>query len=245
MSVEVAIYILNALLYSIVILLDVLVMWAAVKTRETSRNFIFHILFTAMILDVAVHFVTIFHDVPSYFLNQDFSTVGTTYVYVLILCLQWFAQLLFLPLLSIIHFLAIFSPAKFRKASHRHFACANAVVILLALILTAPHFTKYSGYTYLLPGHFWYFDFAKPYSYIYQHLNVTLQIICVVFVVVADTLIIWKICSLRKKHKITLPKRDGTQKKHQVVKEVRLALNFLVLSVCFLIMTIFYNVNFG
>ncbi|VDM71794.1 unnamed protein product, partial [Strongylus vulgaris] len=113
-----------------------LVVWAAIKTREFSRTFIFLMIITIMIIDTAAYCTVIIHDVPSYALNIDFLANEMYYVSVLIQCLQWFTQLLFLPVFSIVHFMAIFSPMTFRTLSQKHFLVANIAVLTLGLLLT-------------------------------------------------------------------------------------------------------------
>ncbi|EYB92284.1 hypothetical protein Y032_0195g1460 [Ancylostoma ceylanicum] len=77
---------------------------------------------------------------------------------------------------------------------------------------------------------------------------------CVVVVVVIDALIIWKVFRLRSsvnKSRIlslsgSIPKKSTpTTRKYRIGREVRLALNFLLLSICFLVMTICFNVVGG
>ncbi|CAJ0603310.1 unnamed protein product [Cylicocyclus nassatus] len=177
--------------------MDILIIIIAFKTNEIKRNYILHIILTAMLLDIAVYINVIFHDVPSFIPDRDVSTSVTIYLSVLALSLQYFAQLLFLPALSIIHYFAISRPAQFRGFSMREFTCVNVIVMLSALIIAAPLFTEYCGHIYLLDGHYWYFDFSKPYTYLYRYLNWTLQAICVIILVVADTLIIYKLFRLR------------------------------------------------
>ncbi|CAJ0588299.1 unnamed protein product [Cylicocyclus nassatus] len=55
---------------------------------------------------------------------------------------------------------------------------ADFGVLLLGLLLTVPFFTDYFGYIYLVNGHYWYFDFNKPYTYLYNSLNLILQVPC-------------------------------------------------------------------
>ncbi|CAJ0588927.1 unnamed protein product [Cylicocyclus nassatus] len=181
MSLELVIYILYVFANTLIVLLNVLVIWAAVKSRELMRNFTLHIVITAIILDIAVYMIIIFHDVPSFASNEDFTT---------------------------------------------------------------PLFTKYCGFTYLIPGHYWYFDFAKPYTYLYQHFNEILQITCGVFVLVSDMCIICRILRVRS---LSLRKhcKSGAEKKWKVGREGRIAINFLLMSSCFLVMSVFYNVNLG
>ncbi|CAJ0602777.1 unnamed protein product [Cylicocyclus nassatus] len=196
-----------------------------------------------MVMDIAIYIIAIVHDVPSYALEKDFSR--TTQVFVLILCLQWFAHLLFLPLLSVIHLIAIFSPARFRKASYRHFTNANIAVVIISLLITAPLYSKYCGYTYLISDHYWYFDYSLPYTYLYQRLNQLLQIIFGLFVFTADIVIIWKIFRLRLRTLRAHFNKRVSEREWKFGKETRFAANFLLLSTCFLVMTICYNVDFG
>ncbi|CAJ0588274.1 unnamed protein product [Cylicocyclus nassatus] len=185
MSAKVIIFIPNAVLNTLVILLDILVIWAAIKTRALYRNRILHIITTAMLMDIAFYINFIVHDVPSFALERDF---------------------------------------------------------------TLPFLTKYCGYKYYLQGHYWYFDFEKPYTYIYAKVNVALQGLCVATVIAADTAIMWKVIQMRShataRHPLSIvPGAPSIRLTYG--REARLALNFVMLSVCFLIMTVSYNVILG
>ncbi|CAJ0588273.1 unnamed protein product [Cylicocyclus nassatus] len=70
--------------------------------------------------------------------------------------------------------------------------------------MITPLYTKYCGYIYIIDGNYWYYDYSKPYTYIYWYLNIALQAICVTIVVSSDSLIVWKIISLRS------PRRPNT-----------------------------------
>ncbi|VDK55142.1 unnamed protein product [Cylicostephanus goldi] len=54
-------------------LLELTVLWAVVKTRLLSHNFIFYTITTVMIIDIIVYIHDILHDVPSSILNKDVS----------------------------------------------------------------------------------------------------------------------------------------------------------------------------
>ncbi|CAJ0588692.1 unnamed protein product [Cylicocyclus nassatus] len=110
-----------------------------------------------------------------------------------------------------------------------------------------PLFTRWCAFTYYTESHSWYFDFTKPYSNVYRIVNLILQGICVVFIVITDTLIIWKIYYLRRsgKQAIVLTPQHAFAKRRGNSREVRLVKNFLLLSICFLLMTICFNLHLG
>ncbi|RCN48034.1 hypothetical protein ANCCAN_05860 [Ancylostoma caninum] len=136
MSLHVALYVLNVVLNTLIIALDILIIWAALASGEIRRNLVLHIIITAMVMDIVVYMNTILHDIPSFITNTDFSVAGLRYVSVLILCSQWFSQLLFLPVLSVIHFLAIFSPTKFRSIANKHVYGANIAIVMFGFLMT-------------------------------------------------------------------------------------------------------------
>ncbi|CAJ0588295.1 unnamed protein product [Cylicocyclus nassatus] len=171
-----------------------------------------------------------------------------TYVSVLVIAVQWFTQLFSLLFLSTVYFFAVFSSKGFRTISLRNVKIANCSIISLGLLLSVPFLTKYCGYKYYLQGHYWYFDFEKPYTYIYAKVNVALQGICVATVIAADTAIMWKVIQIRSHVTIRNPLSivsGGQSMRLTYGREARLALNFVMLSACFLIMTVSYNVILG
>ncbi|VDM84601.1 unnamed protein product, partial [Strongylus vulgaris] len=192
MPVQASIYIVNVALNSFIILLDILVIWAAIRSREIWRIFVLHIIITAMVVDIAAYFNVILHDVPSYALNRDVST---------------------------------------------------------------PFLTKYCGYDYILESNYWYFNYEKPYTHLYAKINIVCQAVCVVVVVISDSLIVWKIFSLHTSYNKTrvvtisvsdkAPERSKKEYSYNRKRESRLALNFVLSNVCFLIMTVCFNIVLG
>uniref|UniRef100_A0A7I4YXV6 G_PROTEIN_RECEP_F1_2 domain-containing protein n=1 Tax=Haemonchus contortus TaxID=6289 RepID=A0A7I4YXV6_HAECO len=89
---------------------------------------------------------------------------------------------------------------------------------------------------------------TRPYTYIYWTFNIALQIVCALIVALVDFIIIWKIYQLRgisglaKRNAFTLTQRAVHRNHGRISNEIRLALNFLLLSVCFLAMTICFNI---
>ncbi|KAK6759173.1 hypothetical protein RB195_016405 [Necator americanus] len=51
-------------------------------------------------MDIGVYLNTILHDVPSFSLNTDISPPWIQNISVLILCMQWFSQLLFFSIVN-------------------------------------------------------------------------------------------------------------------------------------------------
>nr|CDJ81609.1 unnamed protein product [Haemonchus contortus] len=151
-----------------------------------------------MSTDITLYLNTVIHDVPSFVMNTDiFKTPEPAYISVLILLCQWFSQLFALLVLSVIHFIAVFSPAKFRSILPKHMWITNLLIIVIAILLIVPMFTPYCGYTYVTESHVWMHDTRKPYTYIWRACNFVLQGVCVILVACVDAMIIWKISTLR------------------------------------------------
>ncbi|KAK6014890.1 hypothetical protein OSTOST_19717 [Ostertagia ostertagi] len=88
-----------------------------------------------MAMDVAVYIINIVHDVPSFALDTDvFKAPELTYVAVLILCCQWFGQLFVLLVLSVLHFIAVFSPANFRTLLPIHMQMINIAIVIIGVL---------------------------------------------------------------------------------------------------------------
>uniref|UniRef100_A0A7I4YXX2 G_PROTEIN_RECEP_F1_2 domain-containing protein n=1 Tax=Haemonchus contortus TaxID=6289 RepID=A0A7I4YXX2_HAECO len=132
----------------------------------------------------------------------------------------------------------------------------NLLIILTSILLAVPMYTPCCGYSYIVQSHSWFFDMNKPYSHIWWIWNLVLQTICAVVVAAADIAIIWKIRTLRitvtKKHTISShptansvkeTRAHREQRARSINREIRLAVNFLLLSACFLIMTIAWNLQ--
>lgn len=73
MSLNAVLYVLNVLLNTLIITLDIVIIWAAIVSGELRRNLILHIIITAMAMDILVYMNTVIHDVPSFVMNTDFS----------------------------------------------------------------------------------------------------------------------------------------------------------------------------
>ncbi|XGW05560.1 hypothetical protein V3C99_016151 [Haemonchus contortus] len=254
MDIDVVLYVANVAFNTVIIAMDVAIIFVAIKTREIKKQLFLWTIFLCMSMDIAVYLNTVIHDVPSFAMDTDiFETREEAYISVLLLHLQWFSQLFALLVLAALHFMAVFTPTKFRTVLPRHMQMTNIFIVLIGILLTVPMFTPYCGFTYLVHSHYWYLDLSKPYSYLYQNLNLALQTMCAVVVACADAVIIWKIRTLRivaaNKHKITVPPTAAAMletiiRKERINREVRVAINFLFLSVCFLVMTIVYNFPF-
>nr|CDJ81610.1 Protein C15H9.3 [Haemonchus contortus] len=212
-------------------------------------------IFLCMSTDITVYLNTVIHDVPSFVMNTDiFKTPELAYVSVLFILCQWFSQLFALLILSVLHFIAVFSPAKFRLILPRHIWITNFFIIVIGTLLTVPMFTPCCGYSYMTGSHVWAFDTSKPFTYVWRACNYVFQAVCVVVVVCVDAVIIWKIRTLR----IVGTKRNGTfpssrvavtletrgNREKRINREKRLALNFVFLSACFLFQSIVYNLPF-
>ncbi|KAK5985097.1 hypothetical protein GCK32_002563 [Trichostrongylus colubriformis] len=248
---ERVLYAINFAIHSVLIAVDVLIFFVAVKTDELRRHLFLWTIFLAMTMDVAVYLNTAIHDVPSFAVDSDiFGDSKLFYISILILCIQWFTQLFALLMLTVLHFIAVFSPARFRRLLPVHIQIVNLVIVCIGVLLSVPVLTPFCGYIYVIQGHYWYFDMSKPYTDVYQVFNLVLQVICAIAVACVDIIIIWKIYMVRKATKnsvvakstpnVALNKARTSDK--NVDSELRLALNFVFLSVCFLIMTIVFNV---
>ncbi|VDN25338.1 unnamed protein product [Cylicostephanus goldi] len=93
-----------------------------------------------MVVDMFLYLNIMLHDLPSFIMDRDISK-ETQFLSVIVNCTEWFVQLLMLPLLSIMHFVAIYWPTIFRGISFRQFAFCNAGTVLIAMSCTSklPH----------------------------------------------------------------------------------------------------------
>ncbi|KAK5973224.1 hypothetical protein GCK32_002046, partial [Trichostrongylus colubriformis] len=243
------IYTMNLILNTAIITMDILIIFVAVRTGEIRKHLVLNIIFLSMGLDILEYLNYIIHDIPSYTLDMDiFQNTEVIYVSILILCCQWFAQLFVLLALSLIHFIAIFFPSQFRTISAKSIYVVNLIIIAIGIFLSIPLLTPYCGFAYNPQGHYWSFDMSKPYTYIYKSFNNLLQIVCVVAVVLVDIIIIWKIYQLRSSSNRNTFKSTITansRKDRRISSEMRLALNFLFLSACFLAQTLLFNFPLG
>ncbi|XGW05559.1 hypothetical protein V3C99_016150 [Haemonchus contortus] len=252
---DATLYVANTVLNTVIVLIDIAVIFMAIKTKEITEKLILWTIFLCMSLDVAVYFNTIIHDVPSFFMDHDlFKTPQQAYLSTLFIVVQWYCQLFALLALSVLHFIAAFFPANFRTISSRHMHMINTFIVLISILLAVPMYTPCCGYSYIVQSHNWFFDMSKPYSHIWWIWNLVLQTICAVVVAGVDVAIIWKIRMLRiavtKKHiSSSIPNVDTVMEtrahsEKRISREMSLAVNFLFLSACFLIMTIAYNLPF-
>ncbi|KAK6025957.1 hypothetical protein OSTOST_08127, partial [Ostertagia ostertagi] len=193
-----ALYVINFVTNTAIIAVDTLIVFVAFKTGQIRTQLVLWTIFLSMAMDAALYLNTVIHDVPSFFLGTDiFGDRDLTYISVLIMGCQWFSQLFVLLVLSVIHFIAVFSPALFRTLLPTHIQMINFGIVLISILFTVPLLTPYFGYSYVTQGHYWYYDMSKPYTYIYWTLNLILQVICAVVVVCVDTVIIWKVWLLQ------------------------------------------------
>ncbi|VDO45669.1 unnamed protein product [Haemonchus placei] len=169
MDVETALYMTNFSLNTIVVVMDAAIMFVAFQTGEIRRQLVLWMIFLCMSTDITVYLNTVIHDVPSFVMNTDiFKTPEPAYVSVLIILCQWFSQLFALLVLSVLHFIAVFSPAKFRSILPWHMWITNLFIVAIGVLLAVPMFTPYCGYTYVTENHVWMHDTSKPYTYIWR-----------------------------------------------------------------------------
>ncbi|XGW11379.1 hypothetical protein V3C99_012688 [Haemonchus contortus] len=195
---DIALYVANIAVNTVIIVVDIAVIFVAIKSKEIAEKLILWTVFLCMSFDIAMYLNTIVHDVPSYFMDEDlFKTPQQAYLSALSIALQWYIQLFALLVLSVLHFIAVFFPANFRTISSRHMHMINLFIVFIGILLSVPMFTPCCGYSYNVQSHNWLFDFNKPYSYVWMVWNIVLQIICAVVIAVADIAIIWKIRLIR------------------------------------------------
>ncbi|KAL6743531.1 hypothetical protein Aduo_016559 [Ancylostoma duodenale] len=184
------IYVLYVVLNTLIILLDIVLIFVILNAQELRRNPVIMLIVSAMSLDILAYVNVIAHDVPSYFLNRD---------------------------------------------------------------VTTPLFSPYCGYTYIVNGHYWYFDFDKPYTFLYSRINIILQVVCLCVVIPADVLIIYKLYKLQRSEVwVKMSTASANERRESVVKkalrmnrEAQLALNFFIMTLCFLLQTLCFNVIGG
>ncbi|EYB92283.1 hypothetical protein Y032_0195g1459, partial [Ancylostoma ceylanicum] len=83
-----------------------------------------------------------------------------------------------------------------------------------------PLFSSCCGYTYLTNGHYWYFDFTKPYTYLYSRINIILQVVCLSVVIPADVLIIYKLYKLQRSEVwVKMSTTSANEKQESVVRK--------------------------
>ncbi|KAK5980279.1 hypothetical protein GCK32_011408 [Trichostrongylus colubriformis] len=156
--------------------MDALIIYCACTTGEIRRHFVLQTVFLAMVMDIAAYLNVLIFDFPSLILDID-VTVGAPMEYLLVSIAfgQWFTQLFVLFVLSVIHAVAVFSPARFMAFTPDTMRMVNIMIVVIDIILIAPIFTPYCGYYYSTQGHFWRVDRERPYSYIYLNCNSILQ----------------------------------------------------------------------
>ncbi|KAF8362782.1 hypothetical protein PRIPAC_89705 [Pristionchus pacificus] len=201
------------------------------------------------------------------FQQMRWDAVSITVV-LIVACLRWFAQLLALPILSILHFMSVFRPVQFRKLRMADGYALTGLFLILSVLLTAPLLTECCGFTYYVNGAFWAFDFAKPGTVLYTQLNLGF---CVIIMLVCDVLILYKVWNMRINSLLTtvqhscFPCLDPTahlaisdhshtvtvlSESHSTVRqtrqvrfEKRLTASFLLLSLSFILPTIGFNLR--
>lgn len=139
-------------------------------------------------------------------------------ILVLIQAIQWFGQLFLLPLFALVHFAAVFHPMFFRRLKIRHAVVALLLIGFVACKrkaerglpggLTAPLFTSCCGFVFYIPGYYWSFDYAKPFTPVYNQFNLVLQSVCVGIMVLLDVLIVFRVAFIRKASEKLLKKND-------------------------------------
>ncbi|XGW05572.1 hypothetical protein V3C99_016159, partial [Haemonchus contortus] len=253
--VAAVLYLANVAFNTVIIAMDVAIIFVAIKTREIFEQLFLWTILLCMGMDIAGYFNTVIHDVPSFAMGTDiFETREEAFLSVLVLFLEWYSQLFALLVLAALHFMAVFTPAKFRTILPRHMGMINLLIVLTGILFSVPMLTPYCGFTYLVHNHYWYYDLSKPYSYLYRNFNLALQTMCAVVVACADTVIIWKIRMLRivaaNKHTTTSPPTATVtletilDRRKRINREIRVAVNFIFLSACFLIMTVVFNLPY-
>ncbi|KAK5969219.1 hypothetical protein GCK32_011876 [Trichostrongylus colubriformis] len=167
---------------------------------------------------------------------------------------QYYTQLFVLLVISVIHVVAVFYPVKFRAFSYKDVQMIDFIIVAVAVVGTVPSFTVYCDFYYSVFDHIWMWDPKKPCTDVYKYSALLLQSVCMVIVVCADVLIIWKLRKHRLRSMLRVRKKATVatvflQSTHVqevcVSNEVRLAFNYILLSSCFLIMAIIYQANAG
>ncbi|CAI4232883.1 unnamed protein product [Auanema sp. JU1783] len=227
---------------------------------KSARSILLVFVLCCVLTEFVQFLVVIPHDIITYFNPKAFYPEDSVQ-YILSVVIQsiaWFAQLVFLPVFSILHFVAIYYPILFRKLSSGIFTAIIGSCYLITIILTIPLFTSCCGYKYYPDDRTWFFDFTKPYTFVYRTINNVLQITSLVIMILCDVVIILKLIKIKRfrKSRITVATLSETVntfpsnkpkpakrpcKNTSYSQEANLALRFLILSGCFLLGTASYN----
>ncbi|KAK5984041.1 hypothetical protein GCK32_017338 [Trichostrongylus colubriformis] len=122
---------------TVVVFVDVLIIYYAYTTSEIRRHFVLQLVFLPMLMDMAAYLVVVIHDLPSLHLDVNlFSGTSVNNFFVLIIPMQYFTQLFVLLAISVIHAVAVFYPAKFRAFSSKDVRMINVIIVVVAVIGT-------------------------------------------------------------------------------------------------------------
>ncbi|KAK5965872.1 hypothetical protein GCK32_004528 [Trichostrongylus colubriformis] len=120
-------------------------------------------IFLPMLMDMAVYLVVVIHDLPSLHLDVNlFSGTPVNNFFVLVMFVQYYTQLLVLLVLSIIHAVAVFYPAKFRAFSSEDVQMIDVIIDVVAVVWTVPFFTVCCDFYYSVDDHIWMLDTKIP-----------------------------------------------------------------------------------
>ncbi|KAK5970662.1 hypothetical protein GCK32_003941 [Trichostrongylus colubriformis] len=129
-----------------------------------------------MLMDMAAYLVVVIHDLPSLHLNVNlFSGTYVNNFFVLIMFVQFYTQLFVLLVLSIIHAVAVFYPAKFRAFSSKNVQMIDVIIVVVAVVGSVPIFTVYCDFIYSVNDLTWTLDIKKPCTKIYHGYGLLLQ----------------------------------------------------------------------
>ncbi|GMR60433.1 hypothetical protein PMAYCL1PPCAC_30628, partial [Pristionchus mayeri] len=137
---------------------------------------LFAIVRILMLIDIVNIVVGKIHDIPDEVAGKELFGIVSVTVVLIVQCIRWFAQLLALPILSILHFLSLYKPVRFRKLRLMHGYSIIVLFLSVSVLLTIPLLTTCCGFTYYVEGAFWAFDFGKPGTALYTQLNLILQV---------------------------------------------------------------------
>ncbi|XGW11378.1 hypothetical protein V3C99_012688 [Haemonchus contortus] len=68
---DIALYVANIAVNTVIIVVDIAVIFVAIKSKEIAEKLILWTVFLCMSFDIAMYLNTIVHDVPSYFMDED------------------------------------------------------------------------------------------------------------------------------------------------------------------------------
>ncbi|CAJ0576807.1 unnamed protein product, partial [Mesorhabditis spiculigera] len=146
------------------------------------------VIFMIDLVDIVPSFL---HDfLGKYLEKQIFPDLLVDYI-IITKAIRWYGTQALIVFIAFLQLWSIYNLTRLKEFSNTMLNISIAGILCFATVIAFPLLTDWAGFIFLIPGYYWSFDKSKPGTWIYEIWNWIAQIICLVFIIMADIYVIY------------------------------------------------------